>query len=51
MGMTLKEFWRTALGKRFFGQTMPALVKELGRIADALEGLLAKWATTDLGRR
>lgn len=47
----IKEFWQSASGKRFFDQTMPALVKELGRIADALEGLLAKWATADLRRR
>jgi hypothetical protein len=48
---SVKEFWQSAPGKRFFEQTMPALVKELGRIADALEGLLAKWATSELGRR
>ncbi|MGH7297654.1 MAG: hypothetical protein ACRELB_22140 [Polyangiaceae bacterium] len=48
---TVKAFWQRAPGKRFFEHTMPELVRELGRIADALEGLLAKWASTELHRR
>lgn len=31
------QFHETAMGKRFFDSQLPKLIKELGRIADALE--------------
>jgi hypothetical protein len=30
------EFARTGLGYRFFAETLPGLVRELGRLADAV---------------
>jgi len=33
----MPEFQNTIYGKRFFDSQLPKLIKELGRIADALE--------------
>lgn len=33
----MMEFIRTEISKRFFGVQIPNIIKELGRIADALE--------------
>lgn len=33
----MAEFHETQYGKRFFNGQLPKLIKELGRIADALE--------------
>lgn len=44
-------FWSTPVGTRFLEETVPALVKQMERIADALEGLLTKWAKRELRRR
>ena len=35
--MSGPEFFRTIMGRQFFDSTMPKLVKQLARIADALE--------------
>ncbi len=36
------EFFQTPMGRRFYEHTMPELAKQLERVADALEALLAK---------
>ena len=33
------DFFRTVMGQRFYNHTVPELVRNLGRIADALERL------------
>lgn len=33
----MAKFYETMFGKRFFDNQLPKLIKELGRIADALE--------------
>lgn len=40
-------FWQTPMGHRFYEHTLPELVKQMGRIADALEALLANVAKKD----
>lgn len=36
------EFFQTPMGRRFYEHTVPELTKQLERIADALEALLAR---------
>lgn len=36
------SFFQTPMGRAFFERDVPALVKNLGRIADALEQLVAR---------
>ena len=43
----MAAFHETAYGKRFFDSQLPKLIKELGRIADALEKLENKKETSD----
>jgi hypothetical protein len=43
------EFFKTPMGRHFYEHTMPELVKQITRVADALEALLAKWAKAELG--
>jgi hypothetical protein len=31
------DFYRTQMGQRFFESTLPTLVREVGRVANALE--------------
>jgi hypothetical protein len=45
------EFSRTPMGRRFFEATVPELVKQIARVADALEALLAQQASRDLAKR
>jgi hypothetical protein len=45
------EFWETPAGRHFFEATLPRLVRQIERVADALEALLAKWASRELGGR
>ena len=42
------EFFQTPMGRRFYEHTMPELAKQLERVADALEALLAKLAKKEL---
>jgi hypothetical protein len=44
------EFWRTPMGHRFFEATLPELVRQLARVANALEAILSKWAREELKR-
>lgn len=37
----MSEFFRTQMGHRFYESTMPSLVRELARLNDNLERLLA----------
>jgi hypothetical protein len=46
------DFWRTPMGRHFFEATLPDLVRQIARVADALEAILAKCARQELeGRR
>jgi hypothetical protein len=45
------EFWQTPMGQRFYEDTLPGLVKQLERVAEALEALLAKRAKDELANR
>ncbi len=42
------EFFLTPMGRRFYEHDVPELTKQLQRIADALEALLAKLAQKEL---
>jgi hypothetical protein len=42
------EFFQTSMGKRFYEHTMPELVRQVGRLAEALEGILAAMARAEL---
>ena len=42
------EFWQTPMGRRFYEHTMPEFVKQLERVANALEAILAKLARKEL---
>ena len=42
------EFWRTPMGHRYYEHTLPELARQLERVADALEALLARLAKRDL---
>lgn len=42
------EFFQTPMGRRYYEHTLPELAKQLERVADALEALLARWAKRDL---
>ena len=44
------EFFQTPMGRTFFEHTMPELVKQITRVADALEALLAQQAKRTLRR-
>ena len=35
------EFFQTQMGRRFYEHSVPELVKQIARVADALEALLA----------
>jgi hypothetical protein len=43
-------FHRTPLGRTLFEVTLPGLVRQIARVADALEAILAKWAREELKR-
>jgi hypothetical protein len=43
------EFWQTPMGRRFFEQTLPDLVRQVTRVADALEAIIAKRAKEEPG--
>jgi hypothetical protein len=36
------QFWQTPMGHRFFEATLPELIKQISRVADALEALLVQ---------
>lgn len=36
----MNDFYRTAMGQRFFERTLPDLVKNVGRMADGVERLV-----------
>ena len=38
------EFFQPPMGRRFYEHTVPALVKQIERVAEALEAILAKVA-------
>lgn len=38
--MTGPQFFQTHMGRRFYEHTMPELVKQVARVADALEAVL-----------
>ena len=40
----MRDFHRTPMGKTFYERTVPELVTQLARIAEALEGILAALA-------
>ena len=42
------EFFQTPMGRRFYEHTVPELAKQLERVADALEALVARQAKRDL---
>jgi hypothetical protein len=44
------EFFQTPMGRRFYEHTVPELVKQIERVAEALEALLAKLAKQELGQ-
>jgi hypothetical protein len=41
------EFYQTGYGKRFFDSQLPDLIKQLTRIADALEAILRSRGEND----
>jgi|HubBroStandDraft_6_1064221.scaffolds.fasta_scaffold7517031_2 hypothetical protein len=47
----MSDFWRSGMGHRFFEQTLPELVRQITRVADALEALIAIEAKRALGRK
>jgi hypothetical protein len=46
----MTDFWRTPMGRQFFESTLPELVRQMARIADALEAILVKWGKDGLQR-
>ncbi|MGH7298578.1 MAG: hypothetical protein ACRELB_26800 [Polyangiaceae bacterium] len=42
------DFWKTEVGQRLLDTTLPALVEQLKRIAEALEALILMLARKDL---
>jgi len=42
------EFFQTPMGRRFYEHTVPELVKQIARVAEALEAILAKVAKNEL---
>ena len=44
--MSGPSFFQTIMGRKFFEGDVPALVKNLGRIADALETIAARLPET-----
>ena len=48
--MSGADFFKTPLGKRFYEHTMPELVTQLARIAEALEAIIVALAKRDLQR-
>ncbi|HEY1698012.1 MAG TPA: hypothetical protein VGG39_37890 [Polyangiaceae bacterium] len=42
------EFWKTEIGQRMLDTTLPALVEQLKRIAEALEALILMLAKQNL---
>ena len=42
------EFFQTPMGRRFYEHTVPELVKQIERVAEALEAILAKVAKKEL---
>lgn len=41
-------FFQTPMGRRFYESTVPDLVKQIARVADALEGILVALAKREL---
>jgi hypothetical protein len=41
------EFFKTPMGRRYYEHTLPELAKQLERIADVLEALLARLDTKE----
>ncbi len=46
--MSGPEFFQTGMGKRFYEHTVPELVRQLTRLNDVLEALLAKSAKNEM---
>ena len=44
------EFFQTRMGQKFYEHTLPELVKQIARVADALESALAMRAKANLER-
>lgn len=42
------EFFQTPMGRRYYEHTLPELAKQIERVADALEALLARLAKKEL---
>ncbi len=42
------QFFQTPMGRRYYEHTLPELAKQIERVADALEALLARLARKDL---
>jgi hypothetical protein len=47
----VSDFWRTGMGHKFFEHTLPELVRQITRVADALEALIALEAKRALRRK
>ena len=45
------EFFQTPMGRRFYEHTVPELVRQITRVADALEALIALEAKRALRRK
>ncbi|HEY1697938.1 MAG TPA: hypothetical protein VGG39_37520 [Polyangiaceae bacterium] len=42
------EFWQTPMGRRFFEHTLPELIQQMTRLAEAIEALIAQRARKEL---
>jgi hypothetical protein len=44
------QFWQTPMGRRFFEHTLPELVQQMARLAEAIQALIAQRARRELGK-
>ncbi|MGH7294587.1 MAG: hypothetical protein ACRELB_06635 [Polyangiaceae bacterium] len=44
------HFWQTHMGQRFFEHTLPDLARQIQRLAEAIEALVAQRARKELSK-